>query len=718
VRRFKPQVIVSIFRDGESPTHGQHQAAGVTAHAAFRTAADPDFDREGQAQAAGLEPWSPQALYRRAWWEGEEAPQIKLPLTGLRPLDGLSWRQMAAVSRSMHRSQDMGALQRLGDGETSVVWEAGGAGSGGDGLFAGVDMRLEALAASMADPSVRAEVESLLGVVAERAASLRRALAPLALSDAVAPLAEIHHTLAAAEALAGGGAAGELIAGKRRRLEEALLAAAGVVIDARAERSEVAPGQSIEVTLEVWNSGPHAVAVEAGSLTGAALRGADVPLAGLADGIRALARGELAAWVQPLALPADAPPTVPYFLRAPRQGDLYDWSSLAPGEWGAPFEAPPLVLALRLTVAGVEIALEREVVDVFADQARGEVRLPLRVVPRLEVEAAPGLVVRPMAAGGATRLAVRLRSHAEEGLAGTVEVAVPAGWPVPAAVPFAIVDAAGSAALEIDVALPPGVAPGHYALPVTARLADGASYDLALPVTDYPHVRPRPRPEPAAVDLVVVDLALPAGRIGWVVGASDVVPQALARLGMQIDLLAAAEVAEADLAAYDTVVIGSRAYETNEALGRANTKLLDFARAGGTLVVLYQQYQFSAGGFTPFPFAINRPHDRVTDETAAVRLLDPAHRAFREPNLLTAADWDGWVQERGLYFGGTWGPEFVPLLAMADPGEAEAQGGLLVAPLGRGLYVYTGLSFFRQIPAGVPGAYRLLANLLAMRGGA
>jgi hypothetical protein len=228
-------------------------------------------------------------------------------------------------------------------------------------------------------------------------------------------------------------------------------------------------------------------------------------------------------------------------------------------------------------------------------------------------------------------------------------------------------------------------------------------------------VRPRPWPRESAVELEVLDLELPAlSRVGWVRGASEAVVGALRDLGLAVDALDAAGVAAADLGIYDAVVIGSRAYETDAGLAAVHERLLDYARAGGTLIVQYQQYQFASGGFAPYAFEIARPHGRVTDEASPVRILRPEHPLFHHPNRLTEDDWRGWVQERGLYFAGSWGPELTPLLALGDPGEEEQLGGLLVAPLGAGRYVYTGLSFFRQIPAGVPGAYRLLANLLAL----
>jgi len=186
-------------------------------------------------------------------------------------------------------------------------------------------------------------------------------------------------------------------------------------------------------------------------------------------------------------------------------------------------------------------------------------------------------------------------------------------------------------------------------------------------------------------------------------------------VGLPIELLGPDSLAHGDLAAYDAIVIGSRAYETDAALAANNGRLLDYARGGGLVIVQYQQYPFVDGGFAPYRLSMARPHDRVTDEAAAVTPLDPAHRVFHYPNAIGPDDWREWVQERGLYFAHDWDSTYVPLLETHDGAGPELKGALLVAPLGRGTYVYTGLSFFRQLPAGVPGAYRLFANLLGLR---
>jgi hypothetical protein len=193
------------------------------------------------------------------------------------------------------------------------------------------------------------------------------------------------------------------------------------------------------------------------------------------------------------------------------------------------------------------------------------------------------------------------------------------------------------------------------------------------------------------------------------------VPEALADIGLQVAMLDAATLERGDLSRFDVIVVGSRAYETDPFLRENNARLLDYARAGGRVVVQYQQQLFFSGNFAPAPLTVGAPHDRVTNENAPLRLLRPESGAFTSPNQLSPDDWYGWAQERGLYFARTWDPSYTPLLEMSDPGEAPLQGGLLIRAVGKGTYVYTGLAFFRQLPAGVAGAYRLFLNLLVVR---
>jgi hypothetical protein len=328
------------------------------------------------------------------------------------------------------------------------------------------------------------------------------------------------------------------------------------------------------------------------------------------------------------------------------------------------------------------------------------------------------MIVWPVdgAAGAERAVTVSVTNRIRGRATAVVRLALPPGWaPVPpATVAFSREDESRS--VTFSVQLPPNATPGSYTLGASATGTDGITSRDALTIIDYPHIRPRPSVHPSTVDVRVAKILLPGlARVGYVRGAADRVPEALAEVGVPVVLLDGDSLERGDLSRYDAIVIGSRAYETDPALVASNGRLLDYARGGGLLLVQYQQYPFIQGGFAPYRLSIAQPHDRVTEETAPMTPLEPGSPVFHSPNDITADDWNGWVQERGLYFAHDWDSTYVPVLESHDSGGPPLEGGLLVAPLGRGTYVYTGLSFFRQLPAGVVGAYRLFANLLGLK---
>lgn len=268
---------------------------------------------------------------------------------------------------------------------------------------------------------------------------------------------------------------------------------------------------------------------------------------------------------------------------------------------------------------------------------------------------------------------------------------------------------------EFSVYPPAEPQSGRHTISAVFETDGGERFTRGYQLIDYPHTRPHPLYRPATAVVPAFEVNLPPElRVGYIMGAGDEVPEALRQLGITPDLLDEAALASGDLDAYDVIVTGIRAYEVRPDLVVHNRRLLEYVRRGGTLIVQYNKYEFPEGDFAPYPVTMTRPHDRVTDETAPVRLLDSSHPILSEPNRITDGDFEGWIQERGLYFLHTWDDRYTPLLEMADPGEEPLRSSLLIAPYGEGTYVYTGLAFFRQLPAGVPGAYRLFANLLAL----
>jgi hypothetical protein len=370
----------------------------------------------------------------------------------------------------------------------------------------------------------------------------------------------------------------------------------------------------------------------------------------------------------------------------------------------------------RVRVAGVEVPMEREASFRAVDPRQGELRRPVMVVPAVSVMLEPETSILPTGgAPRALRYRVRLQGEAARPVSGTLRVTVPSGWRADLDGQRVTLAAGEPHALELTVTPPAGVQPS--AIPVSAAFEaeGGRRYTRGLQVIDYPHVRARPLYHDAASTVRAFDVRVPAGlKVAYVEGAGEEGPGILAQLGITPSVLTADSLAGADLSKYDVIVTGIRAYEVRRDLAATNPRLLEYVRQGGTLIVQYNKYEMVEGHFNPFPLTLANPHDRVTDETAAVRILEPASPVFTTPNRITDADWQGWVQERGLYFAHTWDPAYTPLLEMNDPGEAPMRGSLLIARYGRGTYVYTGLAFFRQLPEGVPGAWRLFANLLAL----
>ncbi len=672
VRRFRPQIVVSVFSGTPRDGHGQHQAAGWAAMEAFRAAGDstrfPELGRDG------LMPWAPLKLYRSTRFDSA-ATTLTIDGGVLDPAVGKSYHQIAMASRSLHRSQDMGQLQGIGPSRVRLQLVDDRTGKGSADLWAGVDTTIGDLAKGSLE------------------------LADLA------------------------------------RHEDAVRAARSrLVVDAVADDERVVPGQSLKVVLLVWN--PTAAPIEVTtSISADSTFAAGVPPAERV----VVAPNRLEQREVVLQTNAAASPTRPYFLEAPRAGDLYTWPQ-RPATVGLPFDPPLLTAMFRAEGAGQEpFVIQREVTFRYNDPAVGEIRRPITVVPRLGARVDPATLVWPTSSRAPRSFNVTLTHGARDTTSGTVRLLLPAGWPVPAPLPFRFTAEDETRTFEIRVRPPVSLSRGVFEIRAEAEDSKAATYDVGVYAVDYPHIRPRSFTRPATASVRVAPLVLPRlASVGYVRGAADRVPEALQGVGVPIALLDARTLERGDLSRYTAIVIGSRAYETEPALATNNDRLLDYARRGGLVIVQYQQYQFFTRGYAPYPMTVGgrplrlddattrgagataRPpgppvsHDRVTDETAAVTALKSSYAVLRRPNRIVAEDWAGWIQERGLYFARSWDKAYEPVIETHDPGEAPLEGGLLIAPVGRGAYVYTGLSFFRQLPAGVPGAYRLFANLLAL----
>jgi LmbE family N-acetylglucosaminyl deacetylase len=722
VREFRPDVILTVWGGTPRDGHGQHQAAGILAQDAFDAAADPG--RFPEQVARGLRPHAAVRLYQSSWRAGADDPGPRLRAGELDPLLGRSYFQAAMASRSRHRSQDMGSLLVPGPQTSVLRLMKSRVPEGPDhaSIFAGLDTTIAAHAAGAAALASRAGAGSTLAALLadyeERVARARDRFNPLAPAALVPELAGAVALLARARAEPMPASQPELafrIAAEHEKATQALWLAAGLVLDAIAEEETVVPGQEFQLALTLWNGGSAPVDVR--SLE------PRLPAGWRAEPLDALpgtlAPSTIATRRFRVRVPADASLTEPYYLRLPREGAMYRWPA-EHGPVGYPFEAPEVAATATAVVAGVELGSEVEGTFRGLDKMVGEFRRPVRVVPAVALMLEPALAILPLGRRGAgaepLRFAVRLRGNAPAGIAGTLRAQAPSGWRVePASLPLTFSAAGEERTVELRVSPPAGVAAGEFPVSFAFEAADGRSYRRGYSLVDYPHIRPRSLYAPAEARVQAFDVQVPTNlRVGYVAGPGDDVPAALEQMGVRVEMLGPAALATAELGGFDVIVMGIRAYEVRPDLAVHNQRLLDYTRRGGTLIVQYNKYEYTEPGVAPFPVEIARPHGRITDEAAPVRILDPAHPLFTTPNRITAADFDGWVQERGLYFLSRWDERYLPLLEMADPGEDPQRGGLVIARYGEGTYVYTGLAFFRQMPAGVPGAYRLFANLLAL----
>ncbi len=741
VRRFRPQIIVSIFSGTSRDGHGQHQAAGWTAQEAFRIAGDSTRFRE-LFREEGLVPWSPLKLYRSTRFD---TTATTLTLNGgiLDPAVGKSFHQIAMAGRSLHRSQDMGQLQRIGPSLVRLALVEDRT-SGGPGLFGGIDTTLAAM--PLGERRVATSAELVRGTDPEPA--LRRYAARIDSVHAARGNPARRRTLlarAAADLEAAVAHPPQSSSGERGvyytrgieledqlgHLNTAAWHLGRVVFDAILNDDRVVPGQLLRWVLSSWNASDEPRL--------AAMRAAEcIPLAAChtpdqEPEAHTIQPGQVG--TDSLDYPVlDQPPSTPYFLKVPRRGDLYHWPEDLADQprftgglpYGEPFEPPTFLGSVEVN-AGESDALGAsrlaEAVFRFNDQARGEVRRPVTVVPPVDVKIDPAIELWATNSLAPRQLTVTLTHRAQDTISGTVSLQLPRGWPAVAQQKFRFTREDERGTFVFNVKPPARIAGDSAEIRAQVRDGEGHVYGQGVFTVDYPHIRPRAYTRPATAVIRMAALRLPKlSRVGYIRGAADQVPEALASVGVPLALLSAETLERGDLSRFDAIVVGPRAYETDSALVANNPRLLEYARRGGLVIVQYQQHRFFSGRFAPYPMTVGggQPqvsHDRVTDETAPVRVVAKDHPVVMMPNRLTSADWKDWVQERGLYFARTWDRRFRPVIETHDPGEPPLLGGLLIAPVGKGTYVYTGLSFFRQLPAGVPGAFRLFVNLLALTHG-
>ena len=380
-----------------------------------------------------------------------------------------------------------------------------------------------------------------------------------------------------------------------------------------------------------------------------------------------------------------------------------------------PFPPPALRARVEYTSGGTRNGVNAVVVTPFLDEAGKRRERPLAIVPAFSVMLEPGTQVISTHNGSTSTVAVGVTANVTHAVHGALRLELPAGWrsePAETAVDFKRRGEKQDFQFKV---FPAGLQEGRATIRAVLE-SEGEKYGEGYPLVTREDLGSFYYYQPAQQRVSIVDVKAPHDlKVGYIMGAGDDIPTVLKQVGMDVMLIPAEKIASEDLSKYATIVLGIRAYDTQKDVATNNKKLLDFVSAGGTLVVQYNASvgDFNAGKFTPYPAELSRA--RVSVEEAPVDILAPEDSVFHSPNTITARDFDGWVQERGLYFMSSWDDHFTPLLSCHDPGETAQKGGLLRASYGKGTYIYAGYAFFRQLPAGVPGAVRLFVNLLSQK---
>jgi LmbE family N-acetylglucosaminyl deacetylase len=740
IRTYRPQVIVSVFSGTPRDGHGQHQAAGILTNEAFDAAADPT--RFPDLQGVATEPWAVDKLYQSARFRGpgsrpssgSGAAPLTVQTGTFDSLLGRSYHQLAMESRSQHRSQEMGAAQVLGDRNTGIqlVQSRVGGIENDQGIFAGVDTTLAGLVDGLpveAAPAIWRSIETYRGAIEEAAASLS-AVYP---GRAAGPLARAYLSLEFTFGLIQGlgdsaGPLAEALAVRAGLVRSALLSAASIVIDVRAGDDLVVAGEDVSLDVQLWNGGPFRIE-GAGLRTVGGTQDVGLPAeflgtAGQTLRSQTLEPGEIARWSYRVRLRPSLVSSRLYYLGDPRDGDMYDWSS-DPGSQGLPRNARPLLRAVgefSIHIPGldgpVNVVWGEDAEYVGVNRAVGEFREPVLATPAISVAIEPGVMAWPEGSLESRPVTVMLQSESNSGSVGDLSFEVPEGWEVtPSSLPFNLSGEGASRGFTFSVRPLGPVDAGEHVFRAVATREDGTRFDEQVDIIDYPHVERTLYFSPAEVRAQVFPVQMREGiRVGYVMGSGDDGLEALRQLGATVEEVGPARIREGNFSGYDVLVLGIRVYETRPDVAAVNGQILAFAEAGGTVIVQYNKYEYPRGDFAPYPVSmgVGRGAPRVTDENSPFTLLDRESPVLSSPNRISETDFEGWVQERGLYFLAEWDERFTPVLEFNDPGEEPTRGSLLVAPVGEGLYAYVALAFFRQLPAGVPGAYRLFANLVSL----
>jgi LmbE family N-acetylglucosaminyl deacetylase len=769
VRMDRPLVVTSTFLGGITDGHGHHQVAGLLAQEVFKYAADPKYFPDQIAD--GLRPWQPLKVYARLpffsitskgmfdYATGKWAPvlfhnyvdgtdihgtpsvNVKVPEGTYDPVLGETYFQIARTGLGQQRSQHEGPNIPLA-GDVSVAYHRYGAALPGVTLkddeasfFDGIDTSLPGLA-TLAHTDAPFLKPALVGIDQKVIEALLNYIP--AHPEKAAPLLHGGYTLTQklidqvqSSNLAEDDKYNITFELKRKlaQFNDALAEALGLEVSAYAVTAETNTKNALPLTVEgaprvVIPGGDLDVRVHISSALGAPLTKASLQTPegerwtvtrlgapGLDGAPNADSEARYSGDVVfHVTAPQDAQPTAPYFSRPSIAQPYY---TIDDPRWlNHPFAPYPLSGNAEFDYAGVPIRLSSTVQTSSTVDGLGAVFQPLMVTPALSLTLDAHAGILPLATQSVFTLPVTLHSDESGNTEGDLHLTLPKGWSAePPSTHFKVSEGETH---TFSFAVHPGsIGRQTYTLKAVAQ-SGNHEYSSGYITAGYSGLRPYNLYTPASYSLTGADVRVAPGlKVGYVMGTGDDIPSALAELGISPHILSANDILTGDLSAYDTIVIGIRAYSSRPELANANARLLGFVHNGGALIVQYQGPEFDHN-FGPYPLTLGNAPERVVDEKDPVAILDPKDPLLNFPNSITASDFDNWVEERGHSFMQSWSPHYTALTETHDPGEDPQRGGLLYARYGKGTYIYVAYALYRQTPAAVPGAFRILANLLSV----
>lgn len=694
IRVLRPDVIVTRFPVTGEGGHGHHTASAILAEEAFAAAGDPNRFPE---HLRFVKVWQPKRVVWNAWLpilearKGDISTYPALDLSVYSPLLGKSMTEIAAESRSMHKSQGFGASAARGELINYFELRAGDAPSGGD-IFSGIDATWN-----------RVKGGAEIGKILDEAAKKFQPENPTAILPL---LVKAYKAMNALEKSSGDD---YWIPLKRRELVNVIRLCAGVWTEAIAQNQPQqgetgysgVPGGLVRIAASIVNRSNAQIT----------LKRVLFPFAGDSLVNKPLERGKYQTVVVTKTIPLSTPISQPYWLESPPEQGAFvvaDQNMI-----GAPENPPALVASFVVVIAGEEFALEEPVLHRRTDRVLGETYRPFVVAPPVAVNFSRKSFIFPDTAQ--KEISVLVVAN-EARISGKVRLSLPDGWSAtPESIAFDL-PKKGDEMRAVFRIKPPLVsvrAEEFVRAEATLEGANPITVDKSMTTIQYNHIPAQVVFSPARARLLRVETRKSIASVGYIAGASDEVGEYLAQCGFRVQYLSDEEIEEGDLSRFDAIVTGVRVYNDNARprLRQQQERLLQYVQNGGTMIAQYQlANNLATDSLGPYPFTISR--ERVTEENAAVNILLPEHLVLRFPNVITSRDFEGWVQERGLYFASRWDKRYEALFSCNDAGETEKKGGLLLARHGKGVFIYTGFSWFRQLPAGVPGAYRIFVNLL------